>query len=419
MAKAFAKGRPIAPLVLSAQERVYLERQVRRHRVARSLSERWKEALMAKAFARGRPIAPLVLSAPERAYLERQVRRHRVARSLSERCRVILRCADGLPSKSVGAELGLHEHTVGKWRRRFLKDRCDGLLDEARPGRPRTIDDDQVAAVIERTLRTTPADATHWSIRSMAAEAGFSHTTIRRMWAAFGLQPHRSQTFKLSTDPLFVDKVRDIVGLYLSPPNRALVLSIDEKSQIQALDREQPVLPMMPGVPERRTHNYVRHGTTSLFAALDIASGFVIGKCYKRHRAAEFLNFLKEIDARVAEGLEVHIVMDNYATHKTPKIKAWLARRPHYHVHFTPTSASWINQVERWFAELTRKRLRRGVHTSVRQLQADIRTFIDRHNDNPKPFKWVKSADQILASVKRFCQKTQQTLMPRTLDSRD
>ena len=297
---------------------------------------------MAKVFARGRPIAPLVLSTQERAYLERQVRRHRVARSLSERCRVILRCADGTPSKSVAAMLGVHEHTVGKWRRRFLKDRCDGLLDEARPGRPRTIDDDQVAAVIERTLRTTPADATHWSIRSMAAATRFSPTTIRRMWAAFGLQPHRSQTFKLSNDPLFVDKVRDIVGLYLSPPNRALVLSIDEKSQIQALDREQPVLPMMPGVPERRTHSYVRHGTTSLFAALDVASGFVIGKCYKRHRAVEFLNFLKQIDAHVPEGLGVHIVMDNYATHKTPKIKAWLTRRPHYHVHFTPTSASSI-----------------------------------------------------------------------------
>jgi transposase len=264
--------------------------------------------------------------------------------------------------------------------------------------------------VIERTLRTTPVDATHWSIRSMATETGFSHTTIRRMWAAFGLQPHRSQTFKLSNDPLFVDKVRDIVGLYLSPPNRALVLSIDEKSQIQALDREQPVLPMMPGIPERRTHSYVRHGTTSLFAALNVASGFIIGKCYKRHRAAEFLNFLKEIDAHVPGGLDIHIVMDNYATHKTPKIKAWLARRPHYHVHFTPTSASWINQVERWFAELTRKRLQRGVHTSVKQLEADIRAFIDRHNQNPKPFKWTKSADQILASVKRFCHKTQQTL---------
>jgi transposase len=361
------------------------------------------------ANATGRPIAPLILSSDERAYLERQVRGHRVARSLSERCRVILRCADGAPSKSVASELGVHEHTVGKWRRRFLTDRIDGLLDEARPGRPRRIDDDQVAAVIERTLRSTPKDATHWSIRSMATQTGFSHTTIRRIWNAFGLQPHRSQTFKLSSDPLFVDKVRDIVGLYLSPPNRALVLSVDEKSQIQALDREQPVLPMMPGVPERRTHSYVRHGTTSLFAALDIASGFVIGKCYKRHRATEFLDFLKQIDARVPDGLDVHIIMDNYATHKTAAIKTWLARRPHYQVHFTPTSASWINQVERWFAELTRKQLRRGVHTSTKQLETDIHAFIERHNENPKPYRWTKSADEILASVKRFCQKTERT----------
>lgn len=365
---------------------------------------------MANAFATGRPIEPLAVTADERAYLERQVRRHRVARSLSERCRIILRCADGLQSKVVASELGVHEHTVGKWRRRFLSHRIDGLLDEARPGRPRTIGDDQVAAVIERTLRTTPADATHWSIRSMAAETGFSHTTIRRMWNAFGLQPHRSQTFKLSSDPLFVDKVRDIVGLYLSPPNRAIVLSVDEKSQIQALDREQPVLPMMLGIPERRTHSYVRHGTTSLFAALDIASGFVIGKCYKRHRATEFLDFLKQIDRAVPDGLDVHIVMDNYATHKTAKVRAWLARRPHYHVHFTPTSASWINQIERWFAELTRKQLQRGVHRSTAQLEADIRNFIDRHNDNPKPFKWTKSADEILASVRRFCQKSDRTL---------
>jgi transposase len=312
-----------------------------------------------------------------------------------------------VPSKSVAAELGLHEHTVGKWRRRFLKDRVEGLLDEARPGRPRTIDDDQVAAVIERTLRSRPKDATHWSIRSMATETGFSHTTIRRIWTAFGLQPHRSETFKLSSDPLFVDKVRDIVGLYLSPPNRALVLSVDEKSQIQALDREQPVLPMMPGIPERRTHSYVRHGTTSLFAALNIASGFVIGKCYKRHRAAEFLDFLKQIDLQVPDSLDIHIIMDNYATHKTAVIKA---RRPHYHVHFTPTSASWINQVERWFAELTRKQLRRGVHTSTKQLETDIRGFIERHNENPKPYRWTKSADEILASVKRFCQKTERTL---------
>ncbi len=230
---------------------------------------------------RGRPVPRLFLSVEERDYLERQVRRHRAPRSLSERCRIILRCSEGLPNKAVAGELGCHEHTVGRWRRRFQKDRIDGLLDEPRPGRPRSIEDDQVAEVIERTLRGKPTDATHWSIRSMAKEAGFSHTTIRRIWTAFGLQPHRDEHFKLSTDPLFVDKVRDIVGLYLSPPNRALVLSVDEKSQIQALDRSQPVLPMMPGVPERRTHDYVRHGTTSLFAALDVATGFVIGKCYK------------------------------------------------------------------------------------------------------------------------------------------
>lgn len=361
------------------------------------------------ANATGRPIAPLILSSDERAYLERQVRRHRVARSLSERCRVVLRCADGVPSKTVASELGVHEHTVGKWRRRFLKDRIEGLLDETRPARPRTIDDDQVAAVIERTLRSTPRDATHWSIRSMATETGFSHTTIRRIWNAFGLQPHRSETFKLSSDPLFVNKVRDIVGLYLSPPNRALVLSVDEKSQIQALDREQPVLPMMPGIPEGRTHSYVRHGTTSLFAALDIASGFVIGKCYKRHRAAEFLDFLKQVDAQIPDGIDVHIIMDNYAN-KTAVVKNWLARRPHYHVHFTPKSASWINQVERWFAELTRKQIRRGVHTSTKQLETDIRTFIVRHNENPRPYRWTKSADEILASVRRFCQKTERTL---------
>ena len=361
---------------------------------------------MANAGVRGRPIAPLVLSAQERAYLERQVRRHRVARSLSERCRAILRCADGLPSKSVAAELGLHEHTVGKWRRRFLKDRCDGLLDEARPGRPRTINDDQVAAVIERTLRTTPADATHWSIRSMAAETGFSHTTIRRMWAAFGLQPHRSQTFKLSSDPLFVDKVRDIVGLYLSPPNRALVLSIDEKSQIQALDREQPVLPMMPGVPERRTHSYVRHGTTTLFAALNIATGKVIGELHRRHRSQEFLQFLRTIDEAVPKKLEVHLVMDNYGTHKTPTVKRWLARNPRFHVHFTPTSASWLNQVERWFATLTERQIRRGTHRSTVELERAIRDYLSVNNRDPKPFVWTKTADQILESIKRFCMRT-------------
>jgi len=358
----------------------------------------------------GRLADVVVLTDDERRFLESQVRRHKAPRSLSDRCRMILLCASGLESKEVARQLGVHEHTVGKWRRRFVRDRIEGLTDEYRPGRPRTVSDDQVAAVIERTLHSKPKDATHWSIRSMAGEVGLSHTTIRRIWGAFGLQPHRAETFKLSTDPLFVDKVQDIVGLYLSPPNRAIVLCVDEKSQIQALDREQPVLPMMPGVAERQTHTYIRHGTTSLFAALDIATGAVIGKCYKRHRAKEFLDFLKQIDAHMPEGPDVHLVMDNYATHKTPKIKAWLARRPHWHVHFTPTSASWINQVERWFAELTRKQLQRGVHRSTAELEADIMKFVGCHNENPKPYKWVKSADEILAAVKRFCLKTEQTL---------
>ncbi len=347
----------------------------------------------------GRPMAVLVLSDEERSYLERQARRHRVARSLSDRCRMILRCADGLTNKAAAAEIGVHEHTVGKWRRRFLKERIDGLSDEPRPGRPRTLTDEQVAVVIDRKLETTPADATHWSTRSMARESGLSHTTVRRIWAAFSVQPHRAETFKLSADPHFVEKVRDIVGLYMSPPDRALVLCVDEKSQIQALDRSQPVLPMLPGIPERRTHDYKRHGTTSLFAALDVATGSVIGKCYRRHRAREFLDFLKEIDRRVPEGLDVHIVMDNYATHKTAAVKAWLARRAHWNVHFAPTSASWINQVERWFAELTRKQLQRGGHRSTLQLEADIRAFIETHNENPRPFKWTRSADGILAAL--------------------
>ncbi len=366
----------------------------------------------AMANAMGRPTARLVLGDGERDYLERQVRRQRVARSMSERCRIILRCADGMPSKVVAAELGVHEHTVGKWRRRFLKDRVEGLLDEARPGRPRTIDDDQVAAVIERTLRSLPGDATHWSIRSMAGATGFSHTTIRRIWTAFGLQPHRSETFKLSSDPLFVDKVRDIVGLYLSPPNRALVLSVDEKSQIQALDREQPVLPMMPGMPERRTHSYVRHGTTSLFAALDVASGFVIGKCYKRHRAAEFLDFLKQIDAQVPDGLDIHIVMDNYATHKTAAIRTWLARRPHYHVHFH-ADISILDQSGRTMVRRTHPPKATTAAVSIPPPVPAKLTSGHSSSGTMKILsltKWTKSADDILASVKRFCQKAEQSL---------
>ncbi|EEE36004.1 feruloyl esterase [Rhodobacteraceae bacterium KLH11] len=291
----------------------------------------------------GRVADVVVLSEDERHFLEGQVRRHKAPHSLSDRCRMILLCADGLPSKEVAAQLGVHEHTVGKWRLRFVRDRIEGFTDEYRPGRPRTVSDEQVAEVVERSLNTTPKDATHWSIRSMAAATGLPHTTIRRIWTAFGLQPHRAEIFKLSSDPLFVDKVQDIVGLYMAPPNRVIILCVDEKSQIQTLDREQPVLPMAPGVAERRTHTYIRHGRTSLFAALDIATGAVIERCYKRHRATEFLDFLKRIDRQMPGGPEVHIVMDNNATHKTPKIKAWLARRPHWQVHFTPTSASWIN----------------------------------------------------------------------------
>ena len=347
----------------------------------------------------------VVLSDEERGFLETHVRKHKVPRSLSDRCRIILLCAEGLPSREIAGRLGVHEHTVGKWRRRFAEKRLEGLSDEYRPGRPRTVTDDKVAEVVERTLNTMPKDATHWSVRSMAEKTGVSHTTVHRIWSAFSLKPHRSETFKLSTDPLFVDKVQDIVGLYMAPPDRAVVLCVDEKSQIQALDRTQPVLPMAPGAAERRTHDYTRHGTTTLFAALDVATGAVIGKCYRRHRAKEFLAFLKEVEAAVPEGLDVHLVMDNYATHKTEKVRQWLARRRHWQIHFTPTSASWLNQVERWFAELTRKKLQRGVHRSVAELNADILSFIDAHNEKPKPYKWVKSADEILASVRRFCLK--------------
>ena len=347
----------------------------------------------------------VVLSDEEREFLEAHVRRHKAPRSLSDRCRIILLCAEGLRSREVAERTGVHEHTVGKWRRRFAERRIEGLSDEYRSGRPRTVTDDKVAEVVERTLSTMPKDATHWSVRSMAERTGVSHTTVHRIWSAFSLKPHRSETFKLPTDPLFVDKVQDIVGLYMAPPDRAVVLCVDEKSQIQALDRTQPVLPMAPGVAERRTHDYVRHGTTTLFAALDVATGAVIGKCFGRHRASEFLSFLKEVEAAVPDGLDVHLVMDNYATHKTEKVRKWLARRRHWHVHFTPTSASWLNQVERWFAELTRKKLQRSAHRSVAELEADIMSFIDAHNENPKPYKWVKSADEILASVRRFCLK--------------
>jgi transposase len=317
----------------------------------------------------------------------------------------VLRCADGFTNTAVAEELGIAHQTVGKWRSRFVKRRLDGLLDEPRPGAPRTVSDEEVERVVTLTLESTPRRGTHWSTREMAGHVSLSHSTINRIWRAFGLQPHRSETFKLSTDPLFIEKVRDIVGLYLHPPERALVLCVDEKSQIQALDRTQPLLPMSLGYPEQRTHDYVRHGTTSLFAALDVATGKVIGKCYRRHRSVEFKKFLNIIDAAVPADLDIHLICDNYGTHKTPAIKSWLAKHPRYQIHFTPTYASWINQVERWFALLSQRQLKRGTHRSTVALEKAIREFIDVSNEIPKPFVWSKSADEILQSIKHYCNR--------------
>jgi len=352
---------------------------------------------------RGRPKADLVLVQTEREQLQAWSQRRKTAQALALRARIVLECASGQSNQCVAQLLRVTPQTVSKWRARFVEQRLDGLLDAPRPGAPRTIDDAQVDAVIARTLESVPAHATHWSTRSMAKEAAISATTVGRIWRAFGLQPHRQETFKLSTDPQFVQKVRDIVGLYMAPPTRALVLCVDEKSQIQALDRTQPILPLAPGLPERRTHDYVRHGTTTLFAALDIATGKVIGQTQSRHRAAEFLRFLHTIEQNVPADLDIHLVMDNYGTHKTAAIRAWFARRRRFHVHFTPTSASWINQVERWFATLTESCIRRGTHRSTRQLQQAIKQYLDHNNANPKPFVWTKSADDIFASIKRFC----------------
>ena len=351
----------------------------------------------------GRRLARLVLSGDERAELRLLAARRNTAQALALRARIVLRCATGVENQQVAADLRIDKTTVGKWRRRFVEHRMDGLRDEPRSGTPRTIEDARIEAVIVRTLESVPADATHWSSRSMARACGLSVSTVQRIWRAFGLQPHRLETFKLSTDPDFVAKVRDVVGLYVSPPAHAIVLCVDEKSQIQALDRSQPMLPMRPGQPARRSHDYKRHGITSLFAALDIATGRVIGKCYPRHRAIEFRKFLDEIEDAVPADLDVHLVIDNYATHKAPLIRNWFARRPRWHVHLTPTSSSWLNQVERFFALLTDRQLRRGVHRSVAALKAAITTFIDQHNAHPKPFRWTKSAADILASIERFC----------------
>lgn len=358
---------------------------------------------------RGRPLPELILTARQREVLMGWTRRSKTSQSLALRARIILACSRTTSNAEVAQALQVSRHTVGKWRKRFAEQGVDGLLDEPRSGAPRQIGDDLIEAVVTKTLEEKPADATQWSTRGMARTLGLSHATVARIWQAFGLQPHRQETFKLSNDPLFVEKVRDIVGLYLSPPVKAVVLCVDEKSQIQALDRTQPILPLAPGIAERRTHDYMRHGTTTLFAALDIATGEVIGELHRRHRSSEFLQFLRTIEANVPAELDVHLVMDNYGTHKTPTIKSWFARHPRFQVHFTPTSASWLNQVERWFAEITRKQIRRGTHRSTRALEQAIRQYLDHYNQNPRPFIWAKTADQILDSVRRFCLRISET----------
>ncbi len=345
------------------------------------------------------------MSDEERETLQRWARRPKSAQSLALRCRIVLTAAEGATNNEVAERLGVHPATVSKWRRRFVERRLDGLADEPRPGAPRTITDAQVEEVIVKTLEETPPDATHWSTRSMAKATGMSQSAISRIWRAFGLKPHLTETFKLSTDPQFIDKVRDIVGLYLNPPEGALVLCVDEKSQIQALDRTAPVLPLRPGLAERHTHDYVRHGTTNLYAALDVASGNVITDLTPRHRAVEFRRFLNLINRVVPDHLDVHIIVDNSSTHRTPEIHRWLVRHPRFTLHFTPTYSSWINLVERWFAELTAKWLRRGTHRSVAELQHSIQHWVDTWNQNPRPFTWHKTADQILDTLAEYCQR--------------
>jgi transposase len=351
--------------------------------------------------------APTIeLTPEERDELLRLVRRQKTAQALAFRAQIILKAEEGHTNVQIAKQLNTVRETVGKWRIRFAEKRIDGLLDEPRPGTPRKIGDEKVEEIIRLTLETKPRDATHWSSRAMAREAGVSQKTVLRIWHAFGLQPHRTETFKLSKDPYFIEKVRDIVGLYLDPPDRALVLCVDEKTQIQALDRTQPLLPMSPGQVERRTHDYVRHGTTSLFAALDIKTGEVLGKCFRRQRSTEFRRFLRHIDNAVPEDLDVHLVMDNSSTHKTKMIRNWFAKRPRYHIHFTPTSSSWLNQVERFFAEITHKQIRRGFDRSTLALERRIRDYLKIHNEDPKPFVWTKSADEILETIAKYCERT-------------
>ena len=366
----------------------------------------------------GRPSVTVVLDTEEREVLERYVRRRKTAARLALRARIVLYCADGWTNQKIADKLNVTPGTASKWRGRFARKRFDGLLEEPRVGRPRNIGDDKIEKIVVDTLESTPRNATHWSTREMAKHSGLSQTSVSRIWRAFGLAPHRVENFVLSKDPQLIEKVRDVVGLYLHPPENALVLCVDEKSQIQALDRSQPVLPMRPGQLERRSHDYTRHGTSSLFAALDIATGKVIGRCFRRHRAKEFKKFLADIDAAVPQSLDVHVILDNYATHKTPSIQRWLLRHPRFVLHFTPTKGSWLNQVERWFGLLTQRQLQRGVHRSVRQLEKAIREYIAVENEEATPFVWVKTADEILARIARFADNTKQLLDAQVNTSR-
>jgi transposase len=360
----------------------------------------------------GRPKQPLILTDEEQDRLQSLAHRARSQSLLARRARVVLACAEGLDNQAVAKKLRCSLGMVGKWRSRFLRTRLEGLYDEPRPGAPRKVSDDQVEQVVIQTLESTPRGQTHWSTRELAKATGLSRMTISRIWHAFGLQPHRSESFKLSPDPLLIEKVRDIVGLYMHPPDHAVVFCVDEKSQIQALDRTQPMLPLRPGQLERRTHDYKRHGTTSLFAALDLKTSRVIGQLHRRHRSQEFRRFLDTIEANVPADCDIHIILDNYGTHKTAIIRKWFAKRPRFHLHFTPTYGSWINLVERWFAEITNKRIRRGIFRSVKELEAAIREYIDVHNEAPKPFVWTRTADEILASIARFAQRTRTVLQP-------
>lgn len=353
--------------------------------------------------SKGRPRAALFLSTEDRDELESMLRKRSLDQSIALRAKIVLLCAQGLPDSHVAKEVGVTNFTAGKWRKRFISFGIDGLFDVQRPGAPRTIEDDDVERVIKITLEEAPKGSTHWSTRSMAARSGMTQSAVSRIWRAFGLKPHRVETFKISSDPFFIEKTKDVVGLYMSPPERAVVYCVDEKSQIQALDRTWPLLPMRPGQAERRTHDYTRHGTTTLFAALNTATGELLGRCYQRHRSVEFKKFLQEIDKNVPQHLDIHLILDNYGTHKTKLIREWLLKHPRFHLHFIPTSSSWLNLVERWFAELTNKQIKRGCHRSIQELETAIMAYIAHTNNAPKPFIWVKSAEQIIESVGKFC----------------